>query len=401
MKPSHDCKILLPRLIDISYQLSNIIVASDNTRREDYSKSYRHDKDAFRKLIAAGNKTERLLRQYFKDLSYQLVNEVDWSKYSHRLITAAEPTLPLILYRGGKNVTPASLYSQDSESFGISTSVNPTAAKAFAKAAGKGDVAELIVSPGAKIKTIDTKGEGIDRYYTYQDLQNLHAQGFDVVQDTSSTVEQEVRILNPNIIAKARIINMDETPPSISDLTDTIDWNGKRLSLQIVFHDGLYDAFGAGMNAAHSEVGIKTRLLPTDAPAIKAMRQYGLDRAKLIEESTKERIKESLITSMKNGLDVHQAAAELQNVVDDPYRAEMIARTEEVQAYSEGRQAVGDELGAQSKVWDNGQSGACVSCEDLDGEEVPWDDVFPGGDFDDVDSPPLHPNCYCGWHMVL
>jgi len=398
--PLHKSKILLPKLIEASYALSNIIVASEN-RHEDFSKSYKKDKEAFSQLIASGIKLERLLKKYFRDLSVQIPNEIDWSNYSHKVLVGAEPTLPLILYRGGQNVSASNLYTPNPDAFGISTSQNPMTAKAFAKAAGNKDVAEITLSQTAKIKIVDTAGGGIDSVYNYEQLQKLYSQGYDAVQDISSTLEQEVRILNPGVIQAARIINVDSVVPSINDITTSIDWDGKLLNLQIVFNEGSQGSFSAGMSAAHAEVGVKTQILPSDAPAIKALRQYGLDRAKLIESSTKDRVKESLVTSLRNGLNVQQAADALADILDDPSRAAMIARTEQVLAYSEGRQAVGDELGAKYKIWDNGQPKACPSCQGLHGTKVKWDAMFPGGEYDDVDYPPLHPNCYCGWHMVL
>lgn len=270
-------KRILEALTNVSFRLSNIIVAAEGNA-EDFAKSYRNDKDAFRTLIASGITFEKIMRKYLRELSEEIVTHMDWGRYSQKLITA----------------------------------------------------------------------------------------------DATSDI-----------------------------WSNTIDWDGQRLKLEVTFYEGLMPIFGAGMQAAHTDANIATQILPTDAPAIKALRKYGLNRAKLIESTTKERIKESIVTSLQQGLSVQEAADALIPIVDDPARARLIARTEQVQAYSEGRKVVGDKLGAKGKIWDNGQAGACSSCTALHNMEVAWEELFPGGQFDDVWGSPLHPNCRCGWHMVL
>lgn len=195
-------------------------------------------------------------------------------------------------------------------------------------------------------------------------------------------------------------------------LIETINWLEEELQLKINFNVGMAGAFYGGMAAAAAEVGVASVaaaevrvasvILPGDAPAIKALHKYGLNRSKLITDGTKERIIASLKSSLQDGLDKDQAAERLikEKIINDPARAKMIAHTEQVQAFTEGRKAVGDEVGARFKVWDNGQPGACKYCEPLHETKIPWDEYFVSGKLSSW-AAPLHPNCYCGWHMVL
>lgn len=81
------------------------------------------------------------------------------------------------------------------------------------------------------------------------------------------------------------------------------------------------------------------------------------------------------------------------------FRARMIARTETLAASNMGqvelwRQALAQGLlrGDEFKVWiTTPDERLCSECEQLEGEEVPFDSDFSTGDM----APPLHPNCRC------
>lgn len=76
--------------------------------------------------------------------------------------------------------------------------------------------------------------------------------------------------------------------------------------------------------------------------------------------------------------------------LNNPVRAEMIAQTESVNAWSVGQTNYARETGAKKKIWE-ALAGACNQCAPLDGVKVDLDDEFPGG----VLMPARHPRCRC------
>lgn len=172
---------------------------------------------------------------------------------------------------------------------------------------------------------------------------------------------------------------------------DEFDWEGETVTLTVIFSDNLKPAYSAGIADAHTELGLTTYTSVKETPVQAALRKHALSLAKNLNQTTRDKIKESLKSSIDQGLSTPDAASALADIIDDPYRAELIANTESVQAYSEAKLQVGDEVGAQGKSWQDGQAGACPTCSELDGEIVAIDDSFSDGS----DSPPAHPNCRC------
>ena len=89
-------------------------------------------------------------------------------------------------------------------------------------------------------------------------------------------------------------------------------------------------------------------------------------------------------------------------------RAEMIARTETITAANQGKLASFNQAREQGLLGDNPtkkwvgselestEHGACEECARLNASDpIPMDEMFDGGDYDDVAAPPLHPNCRC------
>ena len=108
-----------------------------------------------------------------------------------------------------------------------------------------------------------------------------------------------------------------------------------------------------------------------------------------ITETTRNRIQQSISTSLQLGENIDEATSRLSDTIDDPYRAEMIARTETRNSYVEGQNTVANATGATSKVWD-ASSNPCPLCEEnAEAGEIPVNDDFPNGD-------EPHPNCLCG-----
>lgn len=133
----------------------------------------------------------------------------------------------------------------------------------------------------------------------------------------------------------------------------------------------------------------------TDTNAVKWAEEHAAELADDLSETSRESIK-AAVTRALEGEGIDAAYDEILDAVGDEARAEVIARTEVMDAANEGL-ALGWEqaqeeglLGPDAKkVW-IATSGCCDECESVDGEEVPLDDDFSVGD-----DPPLHPNCRC------
>lgn len=109
-----------------------------------------------------------------------------------------------------------------------------------------------------------------------------------------------------------------------------------------------------------------------------------------IDETTRSRIANSIKTSIQLGEDQTQATERLMDVIADTDRADMIARTETVRAYNNGRRLYALSSGAVAHMWQNfGASDICVT-NTADGW-IPIDQAFASGAL----NVPTHPRDKC------
>lgn len=165
-------------------------------------------------------------------------------------------------------------------------------------------------------------------------------------------------------------------------------------------NDGLSPIYTNGARAAMQHIKISSPISETSASASDWLSNYSLKLAKDINQTTTNDIQSAITTSIKLGETKEELSARIDQIIDDPYRSEMIAQTESVRVYSQARIDVGQQSGYKFKRWENGQDGACEYCDGLDGQVVGIDELFDGG-IDSVDGPPLHPNCKCGPPTLL
>lgn len=114
-----------------------------------------------------------------------------------------------------------------------------------------------------------------------------------------------------------------------------------------------------------------------------------------INETTRSNIEESIRNSLTLGKSQEEAIADLEDIINDPDRAEMIANTESVNAYQVGKAEYADQTDAVGKEWET------VNADDVCGENadagvIAIDDDFPSGDSE----PTAHPNCLCDLRYV-
>ncbi len=127
-----------------------------------------------------------------------------------------------------------------------------------------------------------------------------------------------------------------------------------------------------------------------------------------ISEDTRAQIREVIEASFDEQFDVDDLADEIADIIGDPARAELIARTEVMRASNEGQLEAWDQAtdaglltGNEQKEWIvTPDDRLCPICEPMDGVTVPLDDDFDV-DGDKVDAPPAHPNCRCTVGLTL
>lgn len=109
-----------------------------------------------------------------------------------------------------------------------------------------------------------------------------------------------------------------------------------------------------------------------------------------IDETTRTRIANSVKTSIRLGEDHSKAVKRLQQVIADSDRADMIAYTETVRAYAQGRAYYADQSSAVAKHWYDSNATDICSDNTAQGWLPAGADFISGDPFE-----PAHPNCKC------
>lgn len=115
-----------------------------------------------------------------------------------------------------------------------------------------------------------------------------------------------------------------------------------------------------------------------------------------ITDTTRNQIQQSIATSLSLGENSDAATARMQGIVGDYNRAQTIAATESVNAYSQGMLTFGKESGATQKEWytAGAKDELCLGNESQGPIDI--NNSFDSGD----DGPPAHPNCNCGMRLI-
>ena len=177
-------------------------------------------------------------------------------------------------------------------------------------------------------------------------------------------------------------------------------WEDELLEIRVNLDQILFDAFMMGAFAQEAELGFSSGFVPGDQIAQEALRRHVLRLSGQINETTIKQIKQSLISSIQQGLNQFEAGQRLEKLVSNPYRARMISHTETVRAYTQGRLEIGIRIGAKEKQWFDGQPGACKVCSALNGMVVGIDEQFPTL-IGPRDGSPAHPWCKCLTKIIL
>lgn len=175
-----------------------------------------------------------------------------------------------------------------------------------------------------------------------------------------------------------------------------VDWKGEILDMRILLTSTLVDAIVAGGMMTELDTNIDIGWGKGEPPALEFLKTHTLQLAGQVTNSTKKRIMESLSLSIELGESTSGAAARIADIIDDKRRAGVIAHTESVRAFTEGRLEVGKRVKADRKQWD-ATLNACEICQALDGKVIKIDGTFSGG----YNAPPAHPNCRCLIKILL
>lgn len=180
-----------------------------------------------------------------------------------------------------------------------------------------------------------------------------------------------------------------------------ISWQDEILLLQVAVEGQLDEMLGIGISDAFGDVNIPADFTVQDTEAIKFLKQYTLQLATDITNTTANRVKQSVLRSITLGENQAEATKRLSKIINNPKRAAMIAHTETVRAYTEGKLLTAERVGAQYKVWRDGQKGACAICSKLNGIAIPVNKEFALLSGGSVKGSPAHPNCRCLTKIVM
>ncbi|KKN51395.1 hypothetical protein LCGC14_0622920 [marine sediment metagenome] len=139
---------------------------------------------------------------------------------------------------------------------------------------------------------------------------------------------------------------------------------------------------------------------------------HGLDLATGLNETTVERLQQTLVIGQRDGVGMPEITRRIKNNFKDmsTWRARMIAQTETIRAYAQGSLQVYRDAGVTVKKWLDGQVNACPICVALDGKPISIEGNFKGELPPElaalvrqptVDGPPAHPGCRCAVRAVI
>lgn len=130
---------------------------------------------------------------------------------------------------------------------------------------------------------------------------------------------------------------------------------------------------------------------------IEFLETYELSQITDVSKKQKNKIKEALIDSLKEGVSLNQLEEKINKVVDDENKARMIARTETIRAANEGAILHYKDLDIEKVKWIAVPSApggrTCKTCLERNGKEFLLKDA--------QGQIPLHPFCRCVFSPVV
>lgn len=191
------------------------------------------------------------------------------------------------------------------------------------------------------------------------------------------------------------------------ELLENLDspvWERVTMKLVDLLGFTLSQAVEAGGQRAEQDVNIVIGWNVNAPAAQRFLRKYTLDLVTGLNETTRDRLRESLLSGLQNGLNQDQMTKKLTDVVVDEKRASAIANTEVIRAYQEGKIAAMNNTGLEYKLeWLDNQPDSCEICHELHGKRVKKGKKFystvTGKEYSSPPGP--HPNCRCSTRIVV
>lgn len=93
---------------------------------------------------------------------------------------------------------------------GVSLTTDRNIAREYSRNIGGTDrVFATYQNPAAKVKKVDTKGEGLDEMFTFDEIEEIKRQGFDAIKDVSDGAEREYRaITDKAVISRKELLDI-------------------------------------------------------------------------------------------------------------------------------------------------------------------------------------------------
>lgn len=171
-------------------------------------------------------------------------------------------------------------------------------------------------------------------------------------------------------------------------------WEYEQTLLTRAIIDAITELIATGGQAGELTYGIDIGMSTLHEDVMTAARTQVAQLVSQVTNTTRDLIRKSIAQSIDAGEDITKSVERLKNVVNNPVRAELIARTESVNSYQTGLATFAGKTGAVSKEWEC-LIGACPICSPLNGVVVGIDDQFTLGNGVKVDRPAGHPACRC------
>jgi SPP1 gp7 family putative phage head morphogenesis protein len=365
---------------------------------EDFHKSYRKNKQSFDLLIKQTVKLQRVIKKAFQKQKEKLPQLVKL----HRIIAASEIKGGWITRNG------AHVYINDDPN-GVSesaiTSAKDTKEMGFYQSGLKEVTTSMPVNDIMQRNVTqeefrDNKEPTFGRQVTkaiivvVQDIRDAKSplevvDGWHRIRQAQFNSDNKIPV---KVLFKAPVDKITAAEGDDDYINDD-EWDSEDIDMAGDINVGLMPIYTNGAQTTAEELNIGSAIDASHAPAQKFLTNYSLKLARDINATTKTNIKQAIQTSLSLGENRDALTSRINDIIDNEYRSQMIAQTESIRAYSQGRLAVGRDIGYDQKTW-NAQDDACTYCAALDGETIDINDSWDG-DIAVVDSAPLHPNCRC------
>lgn len=162
------------------------------------------------------------------------------------------------------------------------------------------------------------------------------------------------------------------------------------------------------LRATRAATGFRTAVIKgwaydsTNPKAVDWIKEHAGETIDGISDDTREQIRDAVEAAFEEQYDVDELASEIEDIIGDPERAEVIARTETMRASNEGQLEAWDQAteaglltGDEQKEWIvTPDDRLCPICEPMEGATAGLSDDF-NVDGDHIDAPPAHPRCRC------